>query len=425
MFRAFTLKLAIAALTTSAGTCSGFAAPVSDAQKIMGAHAAVAQVFNDMTRQPGVETALVLATAPSAKFHAFKTQMKGIAPSTVADMPMRTASLGKMFTAVVILQLLEEQRLRLDQRLGELLHDADMPPGYTVAGLHALGGVARGGSITVRQLLNHTSGLADMFFDRASAAELPVSFAERYVLNTVGVLPDALHLRQWQGGRDLLGYYFAQRYPQIVLALPGEQYHYSDVNYFLLGLIAERVTGQPLAQLYRERIFDPLRLSSAEFEWHEPRRALPMPHYLNMQAFLEASFGPLPQPLPPTLANAEAVSLGLNTSFDWGGGGLMLSARDLDTFLRALLGGGLFKHRSTLVLMQNGVAMGDGRHYGLGLIRRDVGSLACYGHDGAWGIEAWHCPQRDLTLVLATNQLVSPTDTPVSQLLSKLLRIYK
>ncbi len=414
------LVFAATALPT-AGDDSHRAAPQRQA------FAATRLAFKALTEQPGVRTGLVLATAPRERFRAFRTQMQGIAPQSVASMPMRAASIGKVFTGTIVLQLVEEGRLRLDQPLGELLSDADMPAGYTLAQLHAVDARALGACITLRQLLNHTSGLADVFFDRARTAELPVSFAERYIYNVIGALPERLHQRRWQGGRDLLGYYFAQNYPAVAVAAPGQRYHYSDVNYFLLGLIIERITAQPLAQSYRQRIFEPLRLSSAEFEWYEARRNLPMPHSMNIQAFLEATLGAPPRPLPPELANADVVALGLDTSFDWAGGGIMLSANDLDTFLRALLRGALFKHASTLRLMQTGVAMPQqGRAYGLGLMmRRDAGGMVCYGHDAAWGIEAWHCPKADVGLVLATNQLVSDTDRIASPLLAALLRAFR
>jgi D-alanyl-D-alanine carboxypeptidase len=301
-----------------------------------------------------------------------------------------------------------------------------MPSGFTVAQLHAGQGNAQGQRLSVRQLLNHTSGLANIFFDRATAAELRVAFSERYILNILGVLPEALETHQWQGGRELLGYYFAQKYHEIPAGEPGAAFHYSDTNYFLLGLIIERVTGQTLAQAYRSRIFDRIGLNQAVLEWYEPRRAEPMPHYMNLQAIVDAAGLQLPQPLPPQLANADVVALGLNTSFDWAGGGLLLSANELDTFLRALLAGKLFQQPGTLTLMQNGVPVpGTSAAYGLGLIHRDIEGVACYGHGGSWGVEAWYCPSRDVSLVFASNQFVHDPEEESAQLLAKLLPILK
>jgi D-alanyl-D-alanine carboxypeptidase len=394
----------------------------NNSPKSVQAQAAVEQGFNALSSDPSVRTALVFATVPSRAFRALASQAPGIAGNDAANTLLRAASISKMFTAVLVLQLAEEGRLQIDQPITQTLGDTDMPPGYRLAQLHNRSGQEIGGQITVRQLLNHTSGLADIFFDEATAATQPLSLAQRYILNMVGALSEGLETRQWQGGRELLGYYFQQRYHEIPFSLPGERYHYADTNYFLLGLMIERLTGQRLADVYRQRIFTPLGLYNASLEWYEPRRGEPMHHFIKV----EVDPAQLPAPLRPELANADIVALGFNTSFDWAGGGLLLSANDLDQFLRALFAGKLFQHNQTLALMRESVSVGvSGNRYGLGLAQRDVEGVTCYGHEGAWGIQAWHCPPRDLTLVSATNQFAIDPESATTQLLGKLVAIYR
>lgn len=401
---------------------------ISNATKAARARAAADSAFTELTAARDVHSGLVLAAAPKSGFRYVKGQIQGSTPETLAAMPMRIASISKTFTATLVLQLAEEGRLNLDQPIGELLTDADMPTGFSVAQLHARAGNALGERITVRQLLNHTSGLADVFFDDATAGAPAISFANRYIFNLLGLLAEDLQRRQWQGGRDLLGYYFVQKLHEIPFGAPGAAFHYSDTNYFLLGLIIERATAQPLTQAYRTRIFDPLGLNTAVFEWYEPRRGEPMPHYINLQVIVDAAGPQLPQPLPlpPELANADVVAQGYNTSFDWAGGGLLLSANDLDVFFRALLQGKLFRQAGSLASMQTFVSAPGGiGAYGLGLMRADVDGRACYGHGGAWGTQVWYCPERDLSLVFASNQLVNDPEEASVKLLAKLLPIFQ
>jgi len=133
------------------------------------------------------------------------------------------ASVGKTLVAALILQLTEEGRLSLDDRVGGWL-----PPIPEVDP-----------SITVRQLLGHTSGLFDFVEHESSPFRVPfeaidfaeVSSPERVVFDLAGKP------------------YFR----------PGQGWHYSTTNYLLLRMIAERVTGAPVAQEVRRRFLEPLR----------------------------------------------------------------------------------------------------------------------------------------------------------------------
>ena len=131
----------------------------------------------------------------------------------------RIGSITKTFVATVVLQLVGEGRLRLDEPVAQRL------PGL----------LSNGHRITVRQLLNHTSGLPDYTED-------PELFA--------GIVKN----RVW-APRELVA--LAEKHPQ--LFAPGSAWKYSNTNYIVAGLLVEAVTGHSLARELERRIFSPLQ----------------------------------------------------------------------------------------------------------------------------------------------------------------------
>ena len=140
----------------------------------------------------------------------------------------RIASVTKTFVATVVLQLEAEHRLDIDDRVERWL----------------LGIVPNGGAITIRELLNHTSGLFDYSEDDA---------------HTQAVIADPG--RRWSP-YELLSVAFA--HPP--LFRPGTSWFYSNTNYVVLGLVVEAVTGRSLGQELEARIIDRLRLHATSFE---------------------------------------------------------------------------------------------------------------------------------------------------------------
>jgi D-alanyl-D-alanine carboxypeptidase len=138
------------------------------------------------------------------------------------DAPFRIASISKVLTSVVVLQLVEDGTLHLDDTLGEL---GMVPPG---APDPLVGGV------TVRQLLQHTSGIGKMrtvFFGTEAAAD-------------------------WHAAAEV-----ALRTP--LAALPGTVYAYSNANYVILGALVEHITGDTFATVVDERVIRPLSIRHA------------------------------------------------------------------------------------------------------------------------------------------------------------------
>lgn len=310
----------------------------------------------------------------------------------------RIASTTKPMTATIILQLIEEGYFSLDTTLGELFGPQDLPDGYTVADLHVIDGVKRGDEITVRQLLNHSTGMKDYIFDSADGG----NFSEGslfYAILTDVISEDGsgISTHQWSP-EELLTAYLELGLAENALFKPGQRHYYSDTNYLLLGMLIEKVTGMALADQYRLRIFAPLGMTHTYLEWYEPSLSDPLAHhFFNLE---ELGVG-----------NVDLVAVGLNTSTDWAGGGLVSTVKDLNTFLQALVEGELFQEDATLEMMTEWISAGASTFYGLGLGKENLAGQIVWGHSGFWGSAMIYLPDKNLTVSLAINQVVAnPTE---------------
>jgi D-alanyl-D-alanine carboxypeptidase len=238
----------------------------------------------------------------------------------------RVGSITKSFVATVVLQLVAERRLALEDPIARWL------PGL----------VPDGERITVRQLLNHTSGLFAFGADR--------DFVRRASRDP---------LRVWAPGEIVA---IATAHPP--LFAPGARWSYSDTNYFVLGLIVERVTGRPLAAELERRILAPLRLRATSLP-AGPDIAGPHAHGYFLRPLQDVTVG--------------------SPSVQWAAGALVSDADDVARFYRALLGGRLVR-ADLLTLMQTTVAapqLGPDTAYGLGLLNVSEPCGALWGHTGA------------------------------------------
>jgi D-alanyl-D-alanine carboxypeptidase len=173
------------------------------------------------------------------------------------DARMRLESVSKAWTATLILRLAADGKLRLDDTVQRWL------PGLLPAG----------DRITIRQLLNHTSGLIDN-------NDIQVD-AEGYLARVEDPVVRARLLRVGRAVERNPSLEFSpRRWIEFAAALPllsepGERYHYSNIGYEIAGLVAERAGGRPLARLYREEIVEPLGLRGAVYD---PQGPIAGPH---------------------------------------------------------------------------------------------------------------------------------------------------
>jgi D-alanyl-D-alanine carboxypeptidase len=274
------------------------------------------------------------------------------------DTPFRVASVTKTFVAVAVLRLVEEHRLDLAAPITGSLSPA------TTARL------TRGGYqpavITVRELLNHTSGL----FDYASSAAY-----DRLNTHEPG--------HHWTP-REQLEFAMDHGRP---LAQPGRRYHYADTNYVLLAEILERTSGQPLARAVRDEIgFDRLGLHHTYWESLE---AAPAGTPARAHQYYDRTFD----------------NIKLDASSDlYGGGGLISTVGDLSRFFRALFNGQVFTDDATLDSMLTVSQPGRADGAALGIFATTIAGERCWGHPGYWGTEAYYCPKSATAFALETNQ---------------------
>ncbi|MFJ7631590.1 serine hydrolase domain-containing protein [Streptomyces sp. NPDC097595] len=247
------------------------------------------------------------------------------------DSRFRIGSMTKPFVATVVLQLVGEHRVALDAPVERYLPDVvrDHPGDW------------RG--VTVRRLLQHTSGLPD-YLDFLSPQD---------------ILTDPLAHHDTRELVDL-----ALDQPRTFR--PGRGWDYSNTNYLLAGMLIERVTGRPYGEEIRRRIIQPLGLTATSVPGDDP--AIPGPHprgYVRPGA-------------DAPLMDATAI----NPSVAGASGEMISSASDLNRFLAALLAGRLLEP-AQLGEMMKALPVGDGRAYGLGLERRWLPCGGSYwGHGG-------------------------------------------
>ncbi len=273
-----------------------------------------------------------------------------------ARQPLRIASITKTYVAAAVLRLHEDGVVALDAPVGDHLLPA------TVRALR--GGGYDPLTITLRMLLQHTSGVADYATTEAFLGRVLTEPSHRWT-----------RAEQLQLAMDVSRPIGAPR------ATPGTEFGYSDTGYILLGEVLEQVTGDPLhTALHQLLSFDALGLDATWLESVEPPPpgAPPRPHqYLD-----------------------STDTWAFDPSFDlFGGGGLVASLADASRFLRALFEGDVFRDPETLALMTSvtpvSVAATEGG-YGMGIARVRYAGVDCFGHGGFWGTVVRYCPEPDV-----------------------------
>ena len=260
----------------------------------------------------------------------------------------RVGSITKTFVSTTVLQLAGEHRIVLDAPIGRYLPARLLP-----ADLRR--------EVTVRMLLNHTSGIGD--FDTVLLKTLD----DLITLGRTDYTPEQLVRAGLSAGPT---------------NAPGAAMSYSNTNYILAGLIVERVTGHSYRSEVSRRILGPLGLRDTYFEGSDP--IIRGPH---MHAYVPWTDG--------TLKDFTRY----NMSWAWAAGEIVSTAHDLNVFYRALLSGRLLSP-GLLAQMQTDTPGSDG--YGLGLYYVDLPCGRFWGHDGGTiGHQtiSWHSPdgQRQVT----------------------------
>lgn len=268
----------------------------------------------------------------------------------------RIGEITDLFVAVACLQLVEEGRLKLSDSIVTYL-----PKEITTQ-------LPNSDRITIRQLLNHTSGLPDIRTDE--------------FLQAVRSEPT----REWTA-KEMLGYIYNSEPAQ-----RRGMFSKSDSNYLLLGLIIETVTGEPLATGLRQRFYDPLKLSNTFMEVREP-----IPGGFT-QGYQDWNNDGKPENVTKPLVN---IGLGL------GDRGMVSNAPDLVRFFQALLVEEQLLNPDSLdQMLLTYVGDGKGDTYGFGITNVSTRWGEGMGHRGeVFGFKSAivYLPVHDLMIVAWMN----------------------
>jgi CubicO group peptidase (beta-lactamase class C family) len=282
------------------------------------------------------------------------------------------ASTTKLYVTALVMQLRAEGRLDLDTPAARYLAPSVM------AGIHVLRGADAGGRITIRELLSHTSGLADYFEGRQRDGSTQIGKALQ--ADFAWTFDDVLRITK----HELT--------PRFAPATPGKAF-YSDTNYQLLGAVIEAITGVSYEDALRQRILAPLALADTY-----PFTLDTVERYDSVAAMLH---GKQRVAIPKAMASVRAD------------GGIVSTATDGVRFLEAFMTGRLFPRANLAEMQSQWRAIFPPLQYGLGLMRFDLPRYftlfkkipPMVGHSGASGAVLYFIPALDLFVSGTVNQI--------------------
>lgn len=264
----------------------------------------------------------------------------------------RIASNTKTVTATLILQSVAEHRIQLDDSVEKWL------PGL----------IPNGTNITVRMLLNHTSGLGD------------------YLL-TPEFLPTLTGKEKRTWTPEQLLAITPRQTPELP---PGKKYSYSNANYAALELILEKATGKSLADLIDEKITEPLEMNDT-FLSTDAAFSLGKPHAVGYEPDAQRLSAILPDELNipegsgfvgPERPHGNVETAAIDVSWSGAAGGLVSTAADWQRYLTALMSGKILPKTQMKEMLTTVPAPEEGGSYGLGLMKVETPCGTVWGHTG-------------------------------------------
>jgi D-alanyl-D-alanine carboxypeptidase len=282
------------------------------------------------------------------------------------------ASTTKLYVTTLVMQLRSEGLLDLDAPAATYLDPSVM------AGIHILRGIDSSDRISIRELLSHTSGIADYFEQRRRDGSTQIGDALRR--DFAWTFDDVLRITK----EDLA--------PRFAPSAPGKA-SYSDTNYQLLGAVIEALTGSSYEQALRQRVLLPLGL-----EGTYPFTTETIDRYDSVAAML---YGAERVSIPRAMASVRAD------------GGIVSTALDGIEFLKAFMSGRLFPAEYLEEMQQQWNRVFPPLEYGVGVMRFALPRYytlftkvpAMIGHSGASGAVLFHVPELDLYVSGTVNQI--------------------
>lgn len=295
----------------------------------------------------------------------------------------KIASSTKLFVATIILQLVEEGKLKLNDKASQFLKNIEY---LDFDKLHIFKKKSYANEITVEQLLSHRSGLPDIFSDKEDEF---FSFI--------------LQNRQRQfTPKSIVELYYRFNLNKDPHFKPNKGWYYSDMNYVLIGLIIEQIEQMSLSESIRKRIIDPLEMNETFFEYYEVNHQR---NNLISQYVGNINFNQI------------------NTSFDWSGGGLVSTNKDLAIFIKSLFNFKLINNQSLNKMIDVKFTNDQENRYGLGIYESEFGGNIYYGHYGFYGTYIGYCPKTKMVLSYSISQAIPNFN--VNQFINNILNLVK
>lgn len=288
-----------------------------------------------------------------------KTPMK-------ANDRMLAGSTGKTFAAATALQLIKEGKIGLDDKVEKYLGAENW-----------FSRLPNAKDITIRQLMNHTSGLIRYEFKDQFTKDLTAN-------------PE----RTWKP-QELLAYLLGEKAPFAA----GKSWDYSDTNYIVLGMIIEKVTGKKFYDEAIKRFVKPLKLTNTI-----PQDGLRLKRVIQGYAGQNNPFG----------GKDEMIHDGkfaINPQFEWTGGGWATTSEDLARWAKMMYEGKAYSP-DLLPQVLDGVAapmLGRETKYGLGVIIRKTAAGTSYGHSGffpGYLTDMMYFPEQKIAVAVMVNTSV-------------------
>lgn len=314
---------------------------------------------------PGATVGVVLANGESFGLAVGYSDRETRTPMRPTDR-MLAGSTGKTFAAATALQLAADGKLLLDEKVSAYLGKESWFPR-----------LPNSSDITVRQLMNHTSGLVRYEFKDTFTKDLTAN-------------PEKV----WKPA-ELLSYLLDEKPPFEA----GKGWDYSDTNYIVLGMIIEKVTGKKFYDVANKRIVTKLKLYNTI-----PQDGLVLTGVVQGYAGEKNPFG----------GKDEMISNGrfiINPQFEWTGGGWATTSEDLARWAKLMYEGKAFDE-SMLPLMLDSVSapmLGRETKYGLGVIIRKTAAGTSYGHSGffpGYMTDMMYFPDKKTAIAVQVNTSV-------------------
>lgn len=332
---------------------------------------------------PGATLGVVLANGESFGLAVGFSDRDAKKPMTPNDR-MLAGSVGKTFAAATALQLIAEGKIGLDDKIEKYL---GREPWFAR--------LPNAKDITVRQLMNHTSGLVRYEFKEQFTKDLTAN-------------PDKI----WKPA-ELVAYLLDEKAPFEA----GKGWDYSDTNYIVLGMIIEKVTGKKFYDEANKRLIKPLKLTDT----------IPQDGP-GLKGVVQGYAGPN-NPFGGTDAMIVNGKFAINPQFEWTGGGYASTAADLARWARMIYEGKAFSP-SLLPQVLEGVPapmLGREGKYGLGVIIRKTAVGTSYGHSGffpGYMTDMMYFPEHKIAVAVQVNTSVGRSlGKPLGRVLVEMMEI--